>query len=64
MHLVTTDVEDKLLSTVASVAENPIGIMEDIGNPKRAKTSSIHRQKNALKCLTEIHLTSNFDLIL
>jgi len=32
MHLVTT-VEDKLPSTVASVAENPIGIMEDISNP-------------------------------
>ncbi len=63
MHLVTT-VEDKLPSTVASMAENPIGILGDIDNPKRAKTGSIRLQKNALRCLTEIHLTSNCDLFL
>ena len=59
-----TIVEEEIPSILASVAENPNGIMEDFSIPKRATTRFIHLQTNALRCLTEIHLTWNSDAFL
>jgi hypothetical protein len=59
-----TILEDEIPLILASVAENPNGIKGDVSIPKRAKTGFNHRQTNALRCLTEIHLTWNSDSFL